>query len=274
MNYIRKSLLTLIFSSLIFIASGQKNADSLFKPHAYLYFSGYVPEITTSIRFDSKTAHIGTVVSLENSLNFDENPKLWRADGYIRAGKRSAFALTFLSINRNRSWTLERDLKFRDTTFTTGANAKMYFNTNYWGLSYRYSIFSKPTWSAGLSFGLRILTVKTGITAESKLFGSYSSNSQLVVPAALVGFHGAAYLWKRLQFRYTWEFLRLNVEGIKIYVFDNNFALEYFILKNVGLGASYSEVSYRINEIPFSEEFSGQIEYTVSGFSLFLAARF
>lgn len=274
MNNSHKVLLLLLFFSFMTGASAQKNADSLFKPRLYLYFGGYVPEIVTSVRFDSKTAHVGTVISLENSLNFDENPKLWRADGIVRATKRSSFALTFLAINRTRSWTIDKDIQFLDTTYTAGSSAHMYFNTNYWGLSYRYSIFVKPTWSAGLSLGARILTVKTGISADSKKFGSYSSNSEMVIPAALLGLHGSAYLMKRLQFRYTWEYLKLNVEGIKIYVFDNNFALEYYILKNVGLGASYSTVTYKVNDIPFNDEFTGQLEYTVSGFSMFIAARF
>lgn len=267
-------LLCCALFGLAFSFSAQQNSDSLFKPRLYLYFGGYVPEIVTSIRFDSKTAHVGTVISLENSLNFDENPKLLRADGIVRATKRSSFSLSFLSINRSRSWVLEKDIKFLDTTYTTGASAKMYFNTDYWGLSYRYSIFSKPTWSAGLSFGARILIVKTGISAESKLFGSYSSSSQLVIPAPLLGLHGSAYLMNRLQFRYTWEYLKLTVEGIDIYVYDNNLALEYYILKNVGMGLSYAAVTYKVNEIPFSDEFSGEIEYSISGFSLFLAARF
>ena len=263
-----------LFLLVIFSLNAQKKNDSLFTPHYYLYAGGFIPDVSTSIRFDSKTVHVGTVLSLEENLNFDDQPKLIRADGIAKLSKRSTLALTFLAINRSRTFTLDRDIQFMDTTFKLGASAKMYFNTNYWALSYRYNIFAKPTWSAGLSFGMRVLTLRTGITAESIRFGSYSSSSELAVPAALIGIHGSAYLTKRFQFRYTWEYLKLGVNGINIYVFDNNLALEYYILKNLGIGGSYSNFNFHVKEIPFNSEFEGQIQYTFPGFSLFLAARF
>ncbi len=274
MKHLLKTTFIALLTLISFVANAQKKADSLFKPRFYLYAGGFSPEINTSIRFDSKTARVGTIISLENNLNFDSKPWLFRADGIAKLGKRSTVAMTFLAINRNRSFTLDKDINFMDTTFEVGANASLYFNTNYFSLSYRYNIFAKETWSAGLSLGARVLTVKTGFTANSKKLGSYSSYSSLVVPAALIGIHGSAYLTPRFQFRYTWEYLKLNVEGIDIYVFDNNLSLEYFILKNVGLGASYSNVAFLVKDLPFSDEFTGEIKYNWSGFSLFVAARF
>lgn len=253
----------------------QTAKDSVFRASRfYLYAGGFAPNVTTSIRFDSKTAHLGTILSLEENLNFDEQPKLFRIDGTAKLSKRSTIAATFLSIHRNKTFTIDKDIRFKDTTFEVGANASMYFNTNYWALSYRYSIFAKPNWSAGLSIGARILTVKTGISANSVRLGNYSSASELVVPAALFGLHGSAYLTPRFQFRYTWEYLKLNVQGIDVYVFDNNLALEYYFLKNVGIGASYSNVAFLVRDLPFSNEFSGEIKYSWYGFSLFVAARF
>jgi hypothetical protein len=269
-----KLTVILLLFHLSFTVSGQKKADSLFKPHFYLYAGGFAPNVTTSIRFDSKTAKIGTILALEENLGFEDQPKLFRADATARTGKRSTFAFTYLSIKRNRDLTLDKNIQFMDTTFETGASGNLYFNTNYWALSYRYSIFAKQNWSAGLSLGVRILTVKSGLTATSMRLGTYSSNSELVVPAALIGIHGSAYLTPRFQFRYTWEYLKLNVEGINIYVFDNNLALEYFIIKNVGLGASYSNVAFLVRDVPFSDEFTGEIKYSWYGFSLFVAARF
>lgn len=254
--------------------SAQRKADSLFKPRFYLYAGGFAPNVTTSLRFDSKTVHVGTILSLEENLDFDDQPKLFRIDGTAKLSKRSTVALTFLQINRSRDFTVDKEIKYLDTTIDVGASANLYFNTNYWSLSYRYSLFAKPNWSAGLSLGARILTVKTGMSASSIRLGNYTSESELIVPAALIGIHGSAYLTPRFQFRYTWEYLKLNVEGINIYVFDNNLALEYYILKNVGLGASYSNVTFLVRDVPFSDEFTGEIKYSWSGFSLFLAARF
>lgn len=267
--------ITLICISFVsFTLISQTAKDSTFKPKYYFYAGGFVPEIRTEIRFDSKTAHLGTVLSLENNLNFDSQPRLFRADGIAKFSKRSTAALSFIAINRSRTFTIDKDIEFKDTVFEVGAKANMYFNTNYWALSYRYSIFSKPTWNAGISTGFRALTIKTGISAESTRLGSYSADSKLLAPALLIGFHGSAYLLNRLQFRYTWEYLKLNINGIKVTVIDNNFGLEYYILRNVGIGGSYSYVSYKVREIPFNPEFSGMIEYTIFGFYLYVAVRF
>lgn len=267
-------ILVVLLSVNVMVSKGQKKNDSLFKPHFYAYVGGFAPNVTTSIRFDSKTAKIGTILSLEENLDFEDQPKLFRADVTGRTGKRSVFALTYLSINRNKSFTLDKDIRFMDTTFETGASANLYFNTNYWAFSYRYSIFAKQNWSAGLSLGARFLTIKTGITASSLRLGNYNANSELVVPAPLIGIHGSAYLLPRFQFRYTWEYLKLNIEGIDIYVFDNNLGLEYYLLKNVGLGVSYSNVAFIVRDVPFSEEFTGEIKYSWYGFSMYIAARF
>ena len=102
--------------------------------------------------------------------------------------------------------------------------------------------------------------------------GEYEKS--IAIPIVLWGFFAEGYMTPRLRGIYTFEMFKLSVEGISGLVYENRFGLEYYFLKNLGAGISYNQILYRIQDIPFSDRFDGDIGYALSGIQLNLHARF
>ena len=247
--------------------------DSTFKePRLYVSLGSYHPNMTTSLRIDSKIG-LGTELSLEDDIKLESNMTVFRTDATIRVKKRSQFVVAFTSLQRDRELTLDEDVDFQDTTFYIDARVRAYFDLYYYSLTWRYSLYNEQNWNAGFSVGTRFVQIKTGVEASLNQ-NSYREDVQFTAPAILFGIHGAGYLRPRLLTRYSLEYLQLSIADMKIVAIENRFSIEYFIHKNVGLGAGYEVNSYRIKEIPLSDDFRGKVNLSFGGFNIFVAARF
>lgn len=249
----------------------EEDGDSL-NPRVYITTGLSFPNMTTSLRIDSKNG-LGTDLGLEDDLSFDEAIATFSLQGIIRVKQRSQFVFGFTNMNRKTNYELDERIEIGDTVFDIGANLDMKFDVNYFSLTWRYSFFNKANWNAGLSFGLRAVQFVTKADAQINS-REYGNTSSVVAPAALIGLHGSGYLTDRLLGRYSLEYIGLSIEGIDIAVLETKASLEYFILKNVGLGAAYSTTQYRVSEFPLSEDFQGRVIFDFSGANLFVTARF
>jgi hypothetical protein len=272
---IQRLLLTVILILLGNTSFAQSffDRDSVFhNPRFYFSAGSYHPTMTTSLRLDSDIG-LGTVISLEDDIKLAEELTAVRVDGTVRVKKRSQFMMAYTTLRRNRELIIDEDIDFKDTTFYVDASVRAYFDINYFALSWRYSLLDRPNWNAGFSVGMRIVQIKTGLQAKLNT-NSYSEDVKFNAPALLVGIHGGAYLLPRLLGRYSLEYFQVSIADLKIIVIENRFSMEYFVFKNVGVGAGYEVNSYRIKDIPLSDSFSGRVNLGFGGFNLFLSARF
>lgn len=244
-----------------------------FQPKYYLNLGVFRPYVATTIQINGSRGP-GVVLSLEDNLGFSERPWLFRAEGTAKFTKRSGLALTFINLNRKQEWVADREVTIFDTTFDIGSKLEVFFNTTFIAASYKYSIFSKPTWDAGMAIGIRYLQIKTGVDLQSQNFDDYAESVSVPAPVPVLGLYGAAYLTERLRMRYNFDYFALSVKGTRGSVLDNRFALEYYFIKNLGIGASANFLSYQVKEVPLEKNFDGQIKYSLNGFSFFMAARF
>ena len=82
-----------------------------------------------------------------------------------------------------------------------------------------------------------------------------------------------SYIKPNLLFRYSLEYLYLNISGIDINVLETDASIHYFFYKSIGVGAAYSTNNYRIREIPLNDNFKGKVLFGFDGFNIFLTAR-
>lgn len=244
-----------------------------FKNQYYITMGAYRPTVSTTLQVNGAKGP-GVILSLEDNLGFSEHPWLYRADATANFTKRSGVTMTFVQLNRKQDWEADRDVTIFDTTFSAGAKLGIYFNTMFIAASYKYAVFSNPTWEAGLSVGIRFLQVKTGVNFESENFSDYAESVTVPAPVPVYGIFGSAFLTERLRTKYNFDYFTLEVSGIRGGVLDNRFALEYYFIKNLGLGANVSFLSYQIEEMPLAEDFDGKIKYSMNGFSFYLTAKF
>jgi hypothetical protein len=268
----------LVFASIALLFALNVSAQSyiskdstLEKPFLYFSVAGFFTNITTSLRIDSDIG-VGTELSLEETLKMESNVAVLKANLILQASPRSQFGFVLTGINRDKTFQIEDTLRFRSSDFPLGANARLFFNTRFYAFTWRYSIWNKPNWNAGLSLGARAVSFHTGIDANVQ-GRRYNESARFTAPAALIGIHGAAYLSPRFLGRYTFDYLHLTIAGVDIKVLESNTSLQYFFLKNVGVGVAYSVNEYLIQDIPFNSDFDGRVLFRVSGFNLFASCR-
>jgi hypothetical protein len=267
---VNKQVLCTLFIILcnIFIAFPQS-----ILPRIYLYPEYYVPAISTTVRVDSPLQGygLGTTLNLENELGFDKTKAMLRFQAIV--GRGSQIALSFMNIDRNGSAILTRDIAFDDTVYHVGANANAYFNSQIFGVSWRLSIINNPIITAGLSIGGKWIQAETGINVQSGEL-IYSRDVKAGVPVPLAGLHASVNITPQLMGRASAEYLHLSIRGYSATAEDYRIAAEYYFLKNLGAGIGYSFMKYQVNKFPFNNDFSGEIDYSLKGFSFLLAARF
>ncbi len=266
-------LLSILYIPIFGFAQSYESKDSgLINPKFYISAGAYFPEITTTIRVDSESG-LGTEIGLENDFKLNNNLSVFQVEGMVRLKEKSQLVLGYTNMKRGNSFQFDQDVNFGDTTFYAGANAELNFDVYYYALTWRYSFFNKPNWNAGLSLGARVMQFKARLDAaiNSK---EYSQSFSVAAPALLVGVHGAAYLTPNLLGRYSLEYFQVSFSGIDINIIETDVSLQYFFLDNLSIGGGYSTNSYKVNEVPLSDNFSGKVLFAFSGFNLFLSARF
>ena len=267
-------LLLLVFTTFtadLFSQSYRSREGDSINPRFFAKAGFYYPNLTTSLRVDGR--RLGTEIGLEDDLGLTEDLGVFRADVLYRLSENSSIVATYTKINRDRSVLLEEDVEFDDVVFEEGSGVLFNFDVDYVAATYRYSFFNELNWNAGASAGLRGVFINTGLEARLNNL-SKSVNSSFVAPALLLGVHGSAYLTPRLLAQYSLEFFWLEIEGIKINILESNAAVTWFFTKTVGVGLAYSTNNYRVQDIPFSDKFTGKINFYFGGLNAFLAARF
>jgi hypothetical protein len=266
-NKMRKSVAVILF--LLYGAPGI--AQSIL-PKIYLYPELFTPSVSTTIRVDPRIEqYLGTTFSLEKDLAMSSSPKIFRFNAI--AGSGMQFAFNYMNINRSGTAYLARDIAFDDTVYHAGANASAYFNSQIFGADWRFSFFNNPVFSAGVLLGFRWMELGTGIKLESGEF-QYARDEKIGVPAPLLGVHGSAYITSHFLARATLEYFHLNIQGYEALAADHRFSLEYYPLKNLGIGSAYYITRYKVTKFPFEKDFSGEVDYSLKGLSFFVGLRF
>lgn len=238
----------------------------------YIYAGTFFPTTETTLRVDGQFA--GAYVNLETDFKMKGKGVSFRTEAIAQFSPRSSVSLTYFSIFKNGSASLERDITYNDSTFHSGEDVSSYFNIRFMGASYRYSVFYKENWSLGLTTGLRVLNTDVGVTVQQHNGNLYSNQFSTYIPVVLFGIHGSAYITPRFLARYSLEYFGLSIDGISGRVVDNRLTLEYYVLKNFCLGGSFTHINYRVKDFPLTSDFNGEVSYSVMGFALYAGVRF
>ena len=246
-------------------------ADKVHEPFVYLYGGVYHPNISTDVTFYSPQFGITNSINLEKDLNFPSNVNA----GYFKTMIGSAGQISFsaYSVYRNGGAQLSHDIYVGDNIYRTTAMTFAYLNTTTYAASFRYSIFHTPVATAGLSLGGRWTYFDAGIASKDGEF-SFSAKQTRWIPVILPGVHGSVYITPQLLGRVSYEYFSLAIKGTRGTVSSGEASLEYFILRKLGIGASYSLLNYNITKFPDNEAFIRDINYSLNGFTVFAAARF
>lgn len=246
------------------------NEDEVFDPFFRLYLGGFHSFSQTSLALNSATLGRGTDLDVESI--FGEERKIFpRVEAIFNVGKRHEIGLTYWAIRKKRSAALDRDIQFGDTTFYINTSVEARFNFSNYGFTYRYAILANEHWFAGASLGFKLVDIEAGLKANLNE-RSYGNSKRLYAPLPLVGLHAAYKTSEHFLVRSTFEYFGLNIDDYRFRVLDFRTGVEYYPIKNLGIGADYHFFNTNFKKVP-SGELDGNIDFRFNAISLYLALR-
>ncbi len=269
----------LIFSAILFSQPvlGDEN-ESEYGPWKKFSISlgGFIAEMDTTVRFDSQTLGIGTVLDVEDLFNLDEDIRVLRSDGHYRFSDngRHRVDFTYYDLSRDATKTLTRDISIGDQTFNIGDTVDTKFGLEFLKAAYAYSFLMNETFDISVSVGLfmtkfelEVETVKTGI----------EEFEEFLIPLPVIGLRANFALTTKLILKESLDLFYLEYESFKGHLLDLNLALEYRIWKHVGLGLGYEATRIEIsagNDDDDPLDLEGKLDFHYNGVVFYAAYYF
>lgn len=242
----------------------------------YLDVGGYVPTVDTRLRVD-RAGGSGTVLDLEDDLEFDDRPIFPYALLNLRLGQRWRIEGEHFSIERDRTTVIDRELVIGDETFEVDAAVNSFFDTDVYRLSVGYAFLKRPNAEVGAALGAHVTTFDFGITATGEEFEGTEAAADTLAPLPTIGLYGFYAFSPRWLMQGRVDYFALEYQEYSGGLLNLNVGLEFQLAKHVGLGAGYRYVDLEftadktLSVGSAGDDFSGEFTYHYSGPTLYLS---
>ncbi|MCJ8157748.1 outer membrane beta-barrel protein [Sphingomonas sp. LaA6.9] len=239
--------------------------------------SAYFPKVDTDIRVSSLTDNtVGTEIDLESDLGLDNDSTLPAVFAGVRLGSNFSIGAEYYSLGRDGTVNLARDIVFDDVTYPATASITSKFNTDVYRLTLGYAFVREDNFEIGAALGLHATDFEIQIEGIGNVGGATgqfeSRRRSALAPLPTVGLFGAYEIMPKLTLTGRIDYLSLSIDDYDGRLINTQAALTYRVFKNVGIGAMYRYVDYRLDvEKP---EWEGRIAYEFKGPAIFLQVGF
>jgi hypothetical protein len=241
----------------------------------YLDVGGYVPAVDTRLRVD-RAGGSGTVLDLEDDLDFEDRPIFPYALLNLRLGQRWRIEGEYFSIDRDKTTVIDRELEIGDSVFPINTTVNSFFDTDVYRLSVGYSFLKRPNAEMGAVLGAHVTTFDLGIRSEGT-FASVSEAADTLAPLPTIGLYGSYAFSPRWLMQGRVDYFTLEYQEYSGTLLNFNVGLEFQLAKHVGLGAGYryADLEFTAEKVlsvgDVSDDFSGEFQYHYSGPTLYLS---
>lgn len=241
----------------------------------YLDVGGYIPAVDTTLRVD-RAGGSGTVLDLEDDLDFEDRPIFPYALLNLRLGQRWRIEGEYFSIDRDKTTVIDRELEIGDSVFPINTTVNSFFDTDVYRLSVGYSFLKRPNAEMGAVLGAHVTTFDLGIRSEGT-FASVSEAADTLAPLPTIGLYGSYAFSPRWLMQGRVDYFTLEYEEYSGTLLNFNVGLEFQLAKHVGLGAGYryADLEFTADRTlsvgSVSDDFSGEFQYRYSGPTLYLS---
>jgi hypothetical protein len=242
----------------------------------YLDVGGYVPAVDTQLRVD-RAGGSGTVLDLEDDLDFEDRPTFPYALLNLRLGQRWRIEGEYFSIDRDKTTVIDRELVIGDDTFLGGWTVNSFFDTDVYRLSVGYSFFKRPNAEVGAALGAHVTTFDFGIRATGEESESTEAAADTLAPLPTIGLYGFYAFSPRWLMQGRVDYFALEYQEYSGRFLNFNAGLEFQLAKHLGLGAGYRYVDLEFTADKtlgvgdVSDDFRGEFQYHYSGPTVYLS---
>lgn len=239
----------------------------------------YWQTFDTKVRLDASNGSTGTEVNFEVDLQVPKDQANFQVGGYFRFSDRHRVDVSYVSWNRSRTASIERDIQWDDVIFHVGATLDSKASANLFQAIYKYSFVNNGKVAFGLNGGLSALWTEFTLAGEGTVdgggtaSGSYVESESTVFPVPVVGVHFEMTLAERFFWTVEGNFFVASVSGYDGQLTSGGTSLSYYFTRNFGVGAGFATTSYRINKegdndgkLRVKYGFGGPIAYAILSF--------
>lgn len=241
----------------------------------WLQISAYRPHVDTDLRVDETDSVLrGTPLDGESDFGLAGRKTVPAALLGVRMGERWRAEFEYFSLNRSGNATAD-GLRFGDAQFSADIATRM--RTHTYRLSAGYSFLKQPDREVGVLVGAHVtdalLSVRGSAIVDGQAVGAFTERRSETVPAPTVGLYGS---YRPGAGR--WELNgRIDLFQLDIGDYDGRLVnlqanAMYRVTPNVGVGVGWRYHDLRVDAD--ARNFSGELNYRMSGPQLFLQAGF
>lgn len=275
-----RRLAAAILAAYLFVASARADdsaaASELPTERFNLRASGFfATSIDTRIRVDGHLGaadggwDFGTTIDLAEQLNVETSVNVFRAEAMWNFGARHRLDLAWFDMEETGHTVLDRNIDFGDEDFTVNLPVDSYFRTNILRLSYTYYFIERPRLQLGLSLGLHVMKVASGISVPNS---SLVENVGVTAPFPVLGVNFDYAATSRLLLRVHGEFLKLSYDSYDGELLDFYGAAEWRLNHNWSLGAGVEY--FDIDVVASNDNFRVDFQHSWIGYQAYVSFRF
>jgi hypothetical protein len=213
----------------------------------------FLPAFETKVRLNGETAN-GTDIDFEKDLGLNKNLTAFQFTGFYRFGDHGRIDLVYVPWSREKTRTIDREIQWGDVTYDAGAEIHSKISVELLNIIYRYSFINNGKVTFGVNGGVSSLWSKAELTGEGTISGggtasgTIAKKSDVIVPIPVIGVHFDMLLTKRLLWRAEGNYFAANVSGYNGHVSVLGTSIEYFLTRNIGLGAGFASDMYNVKK--------------------------
>lgn len=235
----------------------------------------FAQDIDTKIRVDGhlnaggQEWDFGTTIDMAEQLKLETSVEVFRGEAMWSFGRSQRLDFEWFNMEERGRVNLGEAIDFGDTDFAAGLNVDSYFRTNIFRLSYTYFVIQKPRTQLGLSLGVHLMKVNTGISVTGT---SLAETGGVTAPLPVLGLSFNYALTNRLLLRAHGEYLTISYDKYEGELIDLYGALEWRLNHHwsVGGGLEY----FDINVVTHNDRLRIDVEHDWTGFQAYLSFRF
>lgn len=236
----------------------------------------YWPDVDTTVSVSTPNGARGTKIDLESDLDLADRKSLPAFQAGARIGERWSIIGEYYGLDRSGSKSAGRDIVFDGVTYPAGVVIGSGFDTKVYRAAIGYSFIKRENLELGAALGLHVTQFKVSLDGQGSIGGA-SATSQVrkrdaLAPMPTLGVYGAYRFTPRLMAGARVDYLSLDVGDYDGRLINTEARLSYRLFKNVGVGAAYRYVDYKLGID--KARWEGDATYTFKGPAVFLQAAF
>ena len=244
-------------------------ADPLYEQGVSARLGAFFATADTSLRLDAANGALGTSISLESDLGYEDSKTVPTFDAMWRINPRHRIELGYARLARDAQKTITGEIHFGDSVFPVNANVNSKFETDTWRLTYGWSFYRDGGNELALLLGVHTTSFKTKLETSG---GGIAEGADRTVPLPVIGLQGTWAVDPKWRLNGWVQVFALNYNDYEGSMVNGAVSAEYRFSPNVALGAGYTVFDYDLDVTKgkargsFDYQFSGPMIYVNAGF--------